>query len=141
MQEPPLGERYQIVFAPTLPAFYEAGTTLRRLLDEKELDAKPRADVELAFEEVATNVVTHGSAAHDIDVQIAFRPDRVILTFEDDGVPFNPLLHQDPRVPESLDEAQIGGLGVTLLKQVTSRIEYERTLQQRNRLTLEIPIR
>lgn len=141
MQEPPLTERYQIVFAPTLPAFYEASTTLRRLLDVKGLDAKPRADVELAFEEVAVNVVKHGSAAHDIDVQISFQPDRVILTFEDDGLPFNPLLHQDPHVPESLDEAEIGGLGVMLVKQVTSRIEYERTPHEHNRLTLEIPVR
>ena len=134
-------ERYRIVFAPTLPAFHEATLALRRLLDEKGLDAKPRSDVELAFEEVAVNVVKHGSAAHDIDVKISFLPDRVILMFEDDSLPFNPLLHQDPHVAESLDQAQVGGLGVMMVKQVASRIEYERTPQQHNRLTLEIPVR
>ena len=134
-------KRYQIVFAPTLPAFYEASTTLRRLLDGKGLDAKPRSDVELAFEEVAVNVVKHGSPVRDIDVQISFQPDHVILTFEDDGRPFNPLVHQEPDLPESLAEARLGGLGVRMVKQVSSRIEYERTPEQHNRLTLEIPAR
>ena len=134
-------ERYQIVFAPTLSAFYEASAALRRLLDEKGLAAKPRSDVELAFEEVAVNVLKHGSPAHDITVQISFRPDHVTLTFEDDGLPFNPLLHRDPQGPESLEEAPIGGLGVMMVKQVASRIEYSRTPQQHNRLTLEISVR
>jgi len=134
-------ERYQIVFAPNLPAFYEASATLRGLLAEKGLAAKPRSDVELAFEEVAANILKHGSPVHDINVQISFQADHVILTFEDDGLPFNPLLHRDPDVPESLDEAQIGGLGVMIVKQVASRVGYSRTPQQHNRLTLEISVR
>ena len=134
-------ERHRIQFAATLPAFYAASATLRQLLDDRNVLGGPRSNVELAFEEVAVNVVKHGSPTGDIDLHVSFEPDQIVLTFEDDGIPFNPLLRADPTLPDSLDEAEIGGLGVLMVKQLSSRIEYERTPDQHNRLTLAIPAR
>ena len=65
----------------------------------------------------------------------------VDLILEDDGVPFDPLRQPEPAVPESIDETQVGGLGLVLVRKLSTRMHYERTPQKRNRLTLSMPLR
>ena len=51
-----------------------------------------------------------------------------ILTFEfvDEGFEFNPLLKEEIEMPESIEEAKIGGLGMHLTKEFSDSITYER---------------
>ena len=128
-------------FPGTLAGFAEGTRALHRLLDERRIAGQTRHDIELAFEEIGANIVRHGAPANDVEVAAIFSEDEVVLTFDDDGIPFNPLELPAPEIPESLDEARIGGLGVMLVKKLARRIEYERTPQQRNRLTIAVPTR
>jgi anti-sigma regulatory factor (Ser/Thr protein kinase) len=128
-------------FHGTLDGLSEAADALQGLLDERELDEKARYNVQLAFEEIAANIVRHGFPTTDVEVSIDFDRDEIILTFEDDGVPFDPRERPDPPVPASLAEAPIGGLGLVLVRKITTRMAYERTPQHRNLLTLTIPAR
>jgi anti-sigma regulatory factor (Ser/Thr protein kinase) len=57
----------------------------------------------------------------------------------DDGVPFNPFTHSDPDTSLSIDEREIGGLGVMLVKQLTNSQTYQR-LSDRNIVTLTIEL-
>jgi anti-sigma regulatory factor (Ser/Thr protein kinase) len=122
----------------TLHGFHDAAVALRGLLDRRTLDADLRYNVELTFEEVATNIIRHGSPKADIVVTLHLDGDEAVLTFEDDGVPFDPREQQPHPVPASLDETRIGGFGLVLVRSVSSRIEYARTDQDRNRLTLAL---
>jgi anti-sigma regulatory factor (Ser/Thr protein kinase) len=128
-------------FAATFAAFGDAATSLREVLAERRIEADPRYSVELAFEEIAGNIIRHGRPTGDVNVEVGFRDDEIVLTFEDDGVPFDPRQQPAPPEPSSLEEAEIGGLGLMLVRKFTSRIEYERTGDERNRLTLAIPLR
>ena len=47
------------------------------------------------------------------------------LEFIDEGIEFNPLLKENPILPNNIDEAEIGGLGIFLTKQLSDDISYE----------------
>jgi serine/threonine-protein kinase RsbW len=131
--------RYVLEFPATLAGFEEASRSLRRIIAARRLSETPRQNVELVFEEIATNIVRHGSPTGDIRAVVGFEKDQVVLLFEDDGVPFDPRNRPEPEMPSSLDDAVVGGLGLVLVKKLSSRLDYERTPQKRNRLTVAIP--
>jgi signal transduction histidine kinase len=89
------------------------------------------------FEEVISNVIRHGEA-HQIEVSVARQADGIVLTFDDDGQPFDPLQRPTPVLPTSIEEAPLGGLGLLLLRKASTQLRYERTPGQTNRLTVTI---
>jgi anti-sigma regulatory factor (Ser/Thr protein kinase) len=129
-----------------LHAFRFAGTTdgldgvvreLRRLLDARGLDARHRHDVELVFEEVASNIVNYGHPTSDIEATIRFG-DETVLTFEDDGRAFDPRRQPAPAPVERRQDLRIGGLGLVIVRDLCTRLDYERTPAGRNRLVLTL---
>jgi len=71
-------------------------------------------------------------------VTLEFLREGAVMRFEDDGVPFDPAGYQPAAPSGSILEASIGGRGLLLLRSAASRLEYERTSQDRNRLTVTI---
>ena len=126
-------------FPGPLAGFEQAAGDLRSLLDGHALDSQYLHNIELAFEEIAINIVRHGSTKQDIQVSVDVASNATTMTFEDDGVAFDPTAQPTPALPHSLDEAAVGGLGVMLVRSVTSSMAYERSSEGRNRLTLAIP--
>lgn len=95
--------------------------------------------VNLALEEVVSNVIAHGyddAAAHRIGVELRALGDAVEVAVEDDGRPFNPLTAAAPDVEVSLDERDVGGLGVLLVRKLMDDVTYER-VADRNVLTFK----
>jgi serine/threonine-protein kinase RsbW len=129
---------HRLRFPATTEGLDEAVRALRAVLDTRQLAPRHRHDVELVFEEMASNIVNYGRAAGDIEATIAF-DDETVLTFEDDGVPFDPRQHPAPPVAERRRDLRIGGLGIVIVRDLCSRINYVRTPDERNRLTLSIP--
>ncbi len=128
--------QHLVTFPPTSAGFEEAARALRDLLDARHVAGDTRYNVELAFEEIATNIIRHGSATGDVEVAITFDENEIVLTFEDNGVPFDPLERPDPVAPSSIDEPLVGGLGLMLVRKIATRMVYERTPQSRNPLVL-----
>ncbi len=101
----------------------------------------PAADAfgfELALEEVFMNVVAHGSPpgqVPQVEVSLALADGGLTLTVEDDGPAFDPLSVPAPNVTASLDERQVGGLGVYLVRQMMDAVSYSR-VGARNRLSM-----
>ena len=94
--------------------------------------------IQLCLEEAISNVIRHGAAAGAATRIVAtLRRDgsEVTLCVEDDGAPFNPTLVAPPALAVSLDDVKIGGLGVHLMREFSSRMCYERTADT-NRLHL-----
>ena len=96
-------------FPGTCAGFEEAAGALRSLLDARMVGGTPRYHVELVFEELVTNIIRHGSPTGDVEVSIVFGQNEIVLTFEDDGVPFDPRERPAAALPASIDEAQVGG--------------------------------
>ena len=92
----------------------------------------------LAVEEVTINIVKYAygeSTAGTITVQIFPSGNGLTVQIADSGRPFNPLANPEPRLNASLEEREIGGLGIYLARKVMDRIDYERE-DGKNILTL-----
>ena len=93
---------------------------------------------EIALEEVFMNVVMHGTPAGRqgrVEVCLALADDSLTLAVEDDGPPFDPLTLPAPDVNASLDQRQVGGLGVYFVRQLMDAVSYRR-VGPRNQLRM-----
>jgi serine/threonine-protein kinase RsbW len=128
-------------FPGTHAGFERAFADFRRILDAHDLQTRTRYNSELVFEEIVTNIIRHGYAddqEHEIALTLLVHDGDVTLGFEDDGAAFDPRDRpSDPRAGSGLD-AREGGHGLGLVRKATRRIDYERTPDERNRLTISI---
>lgn len=57
-------------------------------------------------------------------IQICQTPLKVVITFIDRGIPYNPLDKKDPDVTLSAEEREIGGLGIYMVKKSMDKVTY-----------------
>jgi anti-sigma regulatory factor (Ser/Thr protein kinase) len=134
-----VGPALEIHFAGTLEGFERAFARLRLALDAEPLDAAPRYQAELVFEEIVANIVRHGAVGTrtpDVRVKLELDPDSIRLIFDDDGVAFDPRKRPDP--PPRARKGE-GGFGLLLVHRVASSLDYLRTSEGRNHLTVRLP--
>jgi two-component sensor histidine kinase len=104
----------------------------RRMLDFPPIQALAppvRHRLEVIFEELVSNTIRHGFTQHSsqsIHVRVDPRPASIEFTFEDDGAPFNPLEMPAPESFSTIENARIGGLGISLLVRLSASLRYER---------------
>lgn len=96
--------------------------------------------VTLAIDELVTNAISYGfpdGAEHEaaITIQLSIQNGEIVAVMEDCGKPFNPLSVPPPDTSLSVDERQIGGLGVHFVRQFMTHIDYQH-IDGRNRLTM-----
>ena len=133
--------RAQIRFTGTHAGFAQAFERFRRALDAERLESVPRYNAELIFEEIVANIVRYGAVAgRDPAIRVTLEPlpDSVRITFDDDGVPFDPCADFEPDPPRSLEGEKIGGFGLTLVRRAASSLEYLRTDDGHNRLRVSV---
>jgi anti-sigma regulatory factor (Ser/Thr protein kinase) len=99
--------------------------------------------IHVALEEAAANALSHGyelGCSGDVTLEIAAMPSRVVAVLRDAGRPFNPLQQTlSPTRPTSIEEAAIGGLGVTLMRKFSSALAYRRAGEM-NELTMTFDV-
>ena len=88
--------------------------------------------IDVALEELFVNVChyayANSSEPGNVQVEYAFNtnPNALTISLTDWGIPFDPLEREDPKVPETIQEAKIGGLGIYLVKKLTDDLSYLR---------------
>ncbi|MCQ2351667.1 MAG: ATP-binding protein [Paludibacteraceae bacterium] len=93
-------------------------------------------NIRLALEEAIVNIINYAYPSDGpLRVEIANESGTPMVTLCDSGNPFNPLEQNDTELSDDLETRKIGGLGIMLIKQMTSSLRYERSLGE-NRLTL-----
>ena len=108
----------------------------------RALSARTVYRLELVLEEILMNLLSHAHPAggvHVIEFTAQVQPAAVVLTFSDDGIPFDPLQQPLAERPRSLDTAVPGGLGLLLTRKAVSDARYER-VDGRNWLTLQVAL-
>ena len=88
-----------------------------------ELDPKIANRAQIVVDEIYSNIQLY-SGATIAQVFCQIDSERMILTFKDDGVSFNPLKVQEPNVMLSLEERELGGLGLLMVKKMASDLSY-----------------
>lgn len=99
-------------------------------LEEKDCSIKIIMQMELVIEEIFVNVASYAYRPNVGPVTVCKEfeeePQAVIITFIDGGIEYNPLEHKDPDINAPVDERDIGGLGIFLVKKNVDDIFYER---------------
>lgn len=90
---------------------------------------KAQMQIDIAIDELFGNIA-HYAYNPDIGeatvrVEVVEEPLSVIITFIDNGVPYDPLKKEDPDITLSADEREVGGLGIYMVKKTMDDITYE----------------
>ncbi len=102
---------------------------LERIGARLKLPQRCLFEINLVLDEVFTNIISYGfddESEHAIKVTIACNQTTLTVTVEDDGVPFNPVDRSAPKLPCAIEDCQIGGLGIHLIKRLVDEVCYSR---------------
>lgn len=132
-------QRFTLETVATEDNFERVFTFLQTHGQECGLEQALLSKFELVCEELFVNVVTHGSGPAGPEPSFALHlevdAERVSMTLEDDGLAFNPLEHEVQDLDASLEDRQIGGLGIHFVRELMDDVRYER-VGRINRVTL-----
>ena len=98
-------------------------------LETTECKPKTQMQIETAVEELFVNIARYAYAPNTgnatVRVEVLPEPLSVVITFIDNGVPYDPLAKEDPDITLPAEERGIGGLGIYMVKKLTDNITYE----------------
>ena len=108
---------------PAVTAFVE------EQLEQYNCPMKAQMQIDIAIDELFSNIAQYAynpkTGKATVRVEVTENPMAVIITFIDNGVPYNPLAKTDPDVTLSADKREIGGLGIFMVKKSMDDISYE----------------
>ncbi len=92
------------------------------------LPLKTVMTLNLILEEIVTNVINHGADDGTAMIEVtAHRSGDTIHGFvRDNGIAFDPLARDAPDTAASIEDRQIGGLGVHLVRTMSRDVQYRR---------------
>ncbi|MBN2263954.1 MAG: ATP-binding protein [Prolixibacteraceae bacterium] len=111
---------------------------LEQLADEWDLNPGLAMNLNLVIEEAITNVVFYAyddKLPHLIDIDFELDGNELVIVISDDGTPFDPTKKTDPDISLSVDDRQVGGLGIFLIRKIMDKVSYRRE-NKKNILTL-----
>lgn len=107
---------------------------LEAYAEEAEIDMLVAARLNLVAEEVAANVAMHATGATYFSFTVTPSGNALDLVLEDDGPEYDPLARAEVDTEAELEERDVGGLGVHLVRKLTRDARYQR-LGDTNRLS------
>jgi len=114
--------------------------TVVEFCDENNLPVGISQKLCVIFDDLLNNTISYGfddDADHNISIHLEAMKDRLVIEVADDGIPFNPFDRIGPDTSLSVEEREIGGLGVLLVTEMTDSQTYHRRRDQ-NVITLTI---
>ena len=98
-------------------------------LEALDCPMKAQMQIDIAIDELFGNIAYYaynpkiGQATVRVDV--IEDPLAVTITFIDNGVPYDPLAKEDPDTTLSIEDREIGGLGIYMVKKSMDDVTYE----------------
>lgn len=99
------------------------------ICEEQKLPKEFTMDLKLAIEEVVANSINYGFRENEngkICVSLKFQPEEVLVEIKDNGKEFDPTQVSDVNTELDLEDRNIGGLGLFLVRQLTGSLSYRR---------------
>ena len=123
-------EAVEIKLGNKLSELARFNQTLTEFGRRHSLAPKIMHDLNLALEEILTNIISYGYTdnreEHEIKVGLSVQPGEVRVDVEDDGQPFSLLEAPEPDTTKPLEERTVGGLGIHLVRQLMDGLDYKR---------------
>lgn len=98
-------------------------------LEALDCPMKAQMQIDIAIDELFSNIAYYaynpdvGPATVRVEVQQ--EPLAVVISFIDNGVPYDPLSKEDPDTTLSAEARDIGGLGIYMVKKSMDAVSYE----------------
>ena len=102
------------------------------------IDKSISGKINIVFDELLNNTISYAypdDLEHYIEVKIDLPSDRLTISIIDDGIPFNPFQFKSPDTSLALEDREIGGLGIHLVKSFMDKVTYNRGINK-NIITL-----
>jgi serine/threonine-protein kinase RsbW len=118
-----------LVIRNELSALREMSAWLEATIQRLEVPEPLVFKFDLCANEAVTNVISYAypqNGSHEIGLRLFRENEALCLEIEDDGIPFNPIERPQHAQPASLEEAEIGGLGVDLIRTFMDECHYAR---------------
>ncbi len=131
------GNEGRVVTAPSIDAATELVAYIETTLEEKNAPVGVIAKMNIALDEIYSNIVKFSGAGYAKIVCGVENDNTAYLTFEDNGMPYNPMEQEDPDITLSAEDRQIGGLGLFMVKKSMTSMDYKYT-GGKNHLTLKL---
>ena len=123
-----------ITLIPNEKSLQKVSDFLDNLSSKWNLSMKLTNKLQLISDEIYSNIVSY-SKAQKASISVIDDSEVIKMIFNDNGKIFNPLLKPEPDVDKPLEERQIGGLGIYMVKKIASSVDYE-TIDGQNVLTV-----
>lgn len=104
-------------------------TWVDKQLEQIDCPMKAQMQIDIAIDELFSNIAFYaykpqtGSAT--VRLEVLENPKAVLITFIDQGIPYDPLAKEDPNTKLSVEEREAGGLGILMVKKTMDEVFYE----------------
>ena len=100
------------------------------ILEGADCSMPIQMQIDVAVEEVFVNIAHYAYTPQTgpaiIRMEITESPATAVITFLDEGIPFDPTQKEDPDTSLPVSERQIGGLGIYMVKKSMDTVTYRR---------------
>jgi len=96
---------------------------------QHDIGGKLRYHLLVSIEEILTNIIKYGfdeQGVHPIHITFRYDSSAIEMEFEDRGREFNPLEVGEPDLDTPIEDRQLGGLGIHLVKNMVDVAQYRR---------------
>ena len=119
----------EIALANELREIVAAAAKIDAFCEEQELAPEIAYAVNLSIDEILTNTISYGyddDEPHRIEIIVRLEPDSLVVVIVDDSAPFDLSATPETDVEATLEDREVGGLGLFLVHQMMDKVEYER---------------
>lgn len=117
----------KVVLDARLTALGEVTLFVNRFMEQLGCDEKTKGQTDIAVEEIFANICHYAYPGEVGKVTVEVKMEdgkRLVLTFSDSGVRYNPLEKPDPDITLGAQEREIGGLGIYMVKNIMDEVSY-----------------
>lgn len=95
-------------------------------LETKDCPMQLLMQIQIVVEEIFVNIANYAYNPDigSVKIRVAVEND-IVIEFEDDGTAYNPLEKEDPDITLDVQEREIGGLGIFIVKQIMDEVVYK----------------
>ena len=115
-------------FCPEIQEIENVYSFISRFFSDCEIDISIENLFKMAVDEILSNIVYYGFEESQegaiVVVSIQIDSNAVSITFRDNGKPFDPLSIEEPDISLGIDERQMGGLGIHIIKNSFNEVHY-----------------
>jgi serine/threonine-protein kinase RsbW len=112
-----------------VPEVERLNRLIRQFGELHEIPGRTLYSMNLAVDEVVSNVILYAfdnPIEQEVLIQLSAREGEVSAVITDFGRAFDPLSMPAPDLDAPLEEREVGGLGIHLVKSLMDRVEYHR---------------